>query len=159
MIPSKSFLPLLPGHVTDDNIRGLSTEATILCISYEKCFIANFVCRLRSFAGMCWMPSLQALYLQDNCISCVKAIHGAPNLTLLNLAFNQISFTASLKSLACMRSLCRLDLNGCPIELIPGSEALRIHWISHKHRAWISVLTCCGSGNRQWSIKSLYMQL
>ena len=83
----------------------------------------RLICRLRSLEGIPWMPSLQTLYLQDNQITNVKAIHGAPSLTLLNLAFNHIDSTSSIKSLACIDTLRRLDLSGCPVELLPGLAA------------------------------------
>ena len=64
-----------------------------------------------------WLPSLQALYLQDNRISQLQAMHGAASLTLLNLASNPIANWQALAPLMLLQTLCRLDLSGCPIEV------------------------------------------
>lgn len=71
------------------------------------------------------MPSLQALYLQDNAVTRVSAVHGMPHLTLLNLASNPIFSWASVTPIALLSFLQRLDLSGCPVEKAERSVCIQ----------------------------------
>ena len=82
------------------------------------------MCRLHSLGELPWLPSLQALYLQDNGLTRLGAMHGVPSLTLLNLASNPILHWRALAPVLVIRTLRRLDLNGCPLEQTDGSAVL-----------------------------------
>ena len=92
-------------------VKLLLPNETILCFSH---------CRLGGMGQLPWLPSLQALYLQDNGISQLQGIHGAPNITLLNLASNPIADWQALGPVSFMQALRRFDLSGCPIEQTEG---------------------------------------
>lgn len=88
------------------------------------------LCRLTVLEGVPWLPSLQALYLQANSICRIHGLHGLPSLVLLNLASNPLICWKSLLPLSLLPSLRRLDLSGCPLELMEGSGILyTILWL------------------------------
>ena len=78
------------------------------------------VYRLSALQDVPYMPSLQALYLQDNNITSIAPLHSVPMLSVLNLGFNKLEGRSDLESLRTCTNLGRLDLHGCPIEDNPG---------------------------------------
>lgn len=48
--------------------------------------------RLTSLSQLPLLPHLHALYVQEDNISVISPIHGAPLLQILNLAFNKVNF-------------------------------------------------------------------
>lgn len=83
-----------------------------LCISRVRIYSG----RLKVLQNVPYLPSLSALYLQDNCISTVAHLQSMPSLSILNLAFNPLDNLSVLTALAPCQALRRLDLHDCPIE-------------------------------------------
>jgi hypothetical protein len=69
-------------------------------------------------------PSLETLLLQDNQVSCIAQLQGAPALTRLDLSFNSIQDTRYLHALAPLSSLAQLQLSDNPVTSCEGYEAV-----------------------------------
>ena len=92
--------------------------------------MAHHWCRLRSLEMVPYMPSLQALYVQENLITALHPLHGVPHLQILNLAFNGIHSLSALSALSCCENLRRVDLHGCPLEQHPRQHFPHKHTLS-----------------------------
>ena len=78
--------------------------------------------RIPALPALPLLPHLRYLYLQDNALTRLAPLHGAPALQLLNLSFNALEGAARVLHAVspAARALAELDLAGNPLEVEPG---------------------------------------